>query len=321
VILAEQYRSVEPRACAPGQKTASRIFFESAPKSRLENLPQVADLHQEKPTRLGQTCARPSSTAEERDAAGNVTKRFFSGGEQIGGVNYYFAKDHLGSVREMTDASGAVCARYDYDPYGRSTKVSGDLEADFGFTGFYRHQASGLNLTLFRAYDPELGRWTTRDPIAEIGGLNLYAYVGNEPISFIDSLGLKPGDPHYGLPRAFWNWAHQQGGFNKLKGPDGNLPKDVARRLFEDWKKQGRPDPRMNRRGDSMLHTTGDEALEVLAWEMEMNQPDEGGDSNADLSSCPTNSTSRNKTNGREGIIIYQGHTYYYRNGVRIGVD
>jgi RHS repeat-associated protein len=128
--------------------------------------------------------------AEERDPSGNVTKRFFGGGEQIGGINYYFATDHLGSIREMTDSSGTIRARYEYDPYGRQTKVSGDLEADFGFTGFYRHQSSGLNLTWFRAYDNELGRWTTRDPIEEHGGLNLYGYVGNNPISYIDPNGL-----------------------------------------------------------------------------------------------------------------------------------
>jgi RHS repeat-associated protein len=128
--------------------------------------------------------------AEERDPAGNVTKRFFGAGEQIGGINYYFTTDHLGSVREMTDSTGAIRARYEYDPYGRQTKVSGDLESDFGFTGFYRHQASGLNLTLYRAYDPELGRWISRDPIAEQGGLNLYAYVANNPLSLVDTFGL-----------------------------------------------------------------------------------------------------------------------------------
>jgi RHS repeat-associated protein len=64
------------------------------------------------------------------------------------------------------------------------------MEADFGFTGFYRHQASGLNQTLYRAYDPELGRWLSRDPLAERGGLNLYAYVGNDPVNAIDLLGL-----------------------------------------------------------------------------------------------------------------------------------
>jgi RHS repeat-associated protein len=47
----------------------------------------------------------------------------------------------------------------------------------------------------FRYYDPETGRWLSRDPIAENGGLNLYAYVGNNPINYWDRLGLAPGDP------------------------------------------------------------------------------------------------------------------------------
>ncbi len=127
---------------------------------------------------------------EERNAAGNtVTKRFFPWGEQINGVKYYFTKDHLGSVREMTDSAGAIKARYAYDPYGRRTKLSGNREADFGFTGFYYHAASGLSMAPFRTYNAELGRWLSRDPIAENGGLNLYGYVGNDPLNRIDPLG------------------------------------------------------------------------------------------------------------------------------------
>ncbi len=128
--------------------------------------------------------------AEERSSLNAVTKRFFGGGEQIAGVNYYFARDHLGSVREMTDASGTVVVRYDYDPYGRRTKLSGGLDADFGYTGHYVHAPSGLYLTLFRAYDADSGRWLNRDPIQELGGLNLYGYVGNNPINKVDPLGL-----------------------------------------------------------------------------------------------------------------------------------
>lgn len=112
----------------------------------------------------------------------------------------------LGSIREMTDSAGAVRARYAYDPYGRQTKVSGDLEADFGFTGFYRHRASGLYLTKYRAYDAELGRWISRDPIAERGGLNLYGYVQNNPINRIDPLGLWSPEAHDKLIYyAYWD--------------------------------------------------------------------------------------------------------------------
>jgi len=130
---------------------------------------------------------------EERDASNNVTKRFYGIGEQIGGANYFFTHDHLGSVREMTNSAGSLAARYDYDPFGRRTLVSGTDRADLSFTGFYYDQASGLDLTLTRAYDANLGRWLSRDtlPDAELSqGPNLYSYVGNNPISRVDPDGM-----------------------------------------------------------------------------------------------------------------------------------
>lgn len=127
---------------------------------------------------------------EERDASGNVTRRFFAQGEQIGGQNYYYSFDHLGSVREMTDGSGAIRARYDYDPYGVRTKTAGDLDASAGYTGHYFHAQSGLHLTMFRAYDAQTGRWLSRDPLGEEAGMNLYAYVGGDPANGVDPLGL-----------------------------------------------------------------------------------------------------------------------------------
>jgi RHS repeat-associated protein len=133
---------------------------------------------------------------EERDASGKTVKRFYVHGFQSvsGGVatNYYYTRNHLGSIREVVDGSGSVKSRYDYDPYGRRTLVSGNDLADFGFTGFLYHKSTGLNLTLFRAYDSDLGRWLSRDPIGERGGLNLYGYVGNNPVNATDLLGLFP---------------------------------------------------------------------------------------------------------------------------------
>jgi RHS repeat-associated protein len=94
----------------------------------------------------------------------------------------------------MTVAAGARRARYDYDSYGRRTKTAGDLEADFGFTGHFFHAPSGLHLAWFRAYDADIGRWLRRDPVGEIAGLNLFTYVGDDPVNLSDRLGLDSYD-------------------------------------------------------------------------------------------------------------------------------
>jgi RHS repeat-associated protein len=134
---------------------------------------------------------------EERDAAGTVTKRFYRQGmKRETGSNadiYFYTRDHLGSIREMTDTGGNVRARYSYDPFGRRVKLSGDLEPDFGFTGLFWTEEAGISVARFRHYDANNGRWLSRDPLkmAELReGPNLYAYVGNNSVNLTDPLGL-----------------------------------------------------------------------------------------------------------------------------------
>lgn len=160
-----------------------------------------------------------SQICEERNSGGwAVTKRFFAEGEQrIGGSdagNYYYTRDHLGSIREVTNSAGRLKARYDYDPYGKAVVVDGNMSVDFGYTGHYFHAPSGLNLTLYRAYNPALGRWLSRDPVGEAGAVNLYGYVGNDPINLTDPLGLFERDVHEGAPgQTFgtYTWARELG--------------------------------------------------------------------------------------------------------------
>ncbi len=130
--------------------------------------------------------------AEQRDGNNVVTRRYFAEGwrDEVGGESYYYTKDHLGSIREVVDENGAMVSRYEYDPYGRTTKLSGTVESDMLYTGHYRDMGSGYYLTMYRAYSPELGRWLSRDPIGEAGGINLYAYVGNNPVNATDPFGL-----------------------------------------------------------------------------------------------------------------------------------
>ena len=138
-----------------------------------------------------------NTLAEERDSSGaTVNKRFFPEGEQRWNAKsgtmqaFYYTRDHLGSIREVADASGALKARYDYDLWGNSAVLSGNMNLAFGYTGHYFHQLSGLNLAMYRAYSPTLGRWLSRDPIGEAGGVNLYRYVSNDSPNNTDSLGL-----------------------------------------------------------------------------------------------------------------------------------
>jgi len=136
---------------------------------------------------------------EQRNGTSTTAaQRYLPQGVQQGTSKFFYTRDHLGSIREVVNNSGGVVARYDYDPYGRRTKLSGTFDSDFGFTGHYYHVPSGLHFAPFRAYSAEFGRWLTRDPILETGGINLYAYVIGNPVNRIDTLGFCYG-PYPGV--------------------------------------------------------------------------------------------------------------------------
>ena len=179
--------------------------------------------------------------AEERSTDGStVLRRFYQQGfVDMDGTVLYYTRDHLGSIRELTDGTQTVRARYDYDPYGRMTKLQGDRDSAFTYGRHYWHAPSSLDLTMYRAYDPNVGRWLSRDPIEEAGGVNLYEYVNNRPTSLIDSNGLAPRDKKYGIPDDFWRWYHRNG---KRSG-DQDLGPGGADDEYEYWKKLGKPKP------------------------------------------------------------------------------
>ena len=130
--------------------------------------------------------------AQRRSSDGATIERsYFNQGFEESGNDYFYTKDHLGSIREVVASDGTTIESvYDYSPWGEVRKVSGSgAESDFFYTGHLYHDASDLHLTLYRAYNPELGMWLSRDPIAENGGINLYAYVGNNPINAWDPFG------------------------------------------------------------------------------------------------------------------------------------
>ncbi len=115
--------------------------------------------------------------------------RYYAQGERHGSTIAYYAQDQVGSVVATVDPQGQVTARLKYDSYGTITSSSGTLP-DYRYAGLYAHPQSGLYLATYRAYDPKIGRWLSRDPIRELGGINLYGYVEGNPSSRIDPQGL-----------------------------------------------------------------------------------------------------------------------------------
>ena len=90
----------------------------------------------------------------------------------------------------MVDSAGTVVQRMDYDVWGNVTNDTNPGFQPFGFAGGIYDRDTGLTRFGARDYDPETGRWTAKDPIGLAGGLNLYGYVTNDPVNFIDPEGL-----------------------------------------------------------------------------------------------------------------------------------
>ncbi|OZB82170.1 MAG: hypothetical protein B7X28_03940 [Halothiobacillus sp. 13-55-253] len=126
---------------------------------------------------------------EARDNSDNVLARYYAQGERHGSTIAYYAQDQIGSVVATVDPQGQITSRLRYDSYGTLTSSSGTLP-DYRYAGLYVHPQSSLYLATYRAYDPKIGRWLSRDPIRETGGINLYAYVTSNPVINIDPKGL-----------------------------------------------------------------------------------------------------------------------------------
>ena len=113
--------------------------------------------------------------------------------------------DANGNTLALTDASGQPSARYRYSPFGE-TILSQDLD-NSGWNQKNIHRFStkpeiattGLLYYGYRYYDPATGRWPSRDPIEEAGRVNMYGFVGNDGVNWIDILGnKKPGSGQWG---------------------------------------------------------------------------------------------------------------------------
>ncbi len=162
----------------------------------------------------------------ESDAAGNFTAEYiFFNGKRVarrdlpgGAVHYYFS-DHLGTASVITSSTGVVQKESDYYPYGGERRI---LDADsnsFKFTGKERDTETGLDYFGARYYASTMGRflspdWSAKEepvPYAKLDNpqtLNLYAYVGNNPLIHIDA------DGHDSLGLSFDNYRAEVHGYH-----------------------------------------------------------------------------------------------------------
>jgi RHS repeat-associated protein len=109
------------------------------------------------------------------------------------GLAHFFAEDGRGNVTGLVHAvTGAVSARYDYAPFGETVRREGAATVwnPWRFSTRYADEETGLLYFGYRYLDPARGRWISRDPYAESGGLNLYGFVDNAPTEWVDPLGL-----------------------------------------------------------------------------------------------------------------------------------
>lgn len=107
------------------------------------------------------------------------------------GRTYFYHADGLGSIVSLTDQRGAVVQSYDYDSFGNMRQHGGEVKQPYGYTGREWDKETGLYYYRARYYDPVAGRFISKDPIGFAGGdVNLYRYVQNNPVNWVDPSGL-----------------------------------------------------------------------------------------------------------------------------------
>jgi len=105
--------------------------------------------------------------------------------------NFYHA-DGSGNITCMVNTTNGVVASYKYDAYGRTLSSSGPLSGANVYRFSSKEWIYGASVYHFgyRFYDPTLQRWLNRDPIGELGGINLYGFLFNDALSSVDPFGL-----------------------------------------------------------------------------------------------------------------------------------
>lgn len=137
-----------------------------------------------------------SRVLAETNSSGSITAYYVYGLGLVSkiapdGRAYFYRYDGLGNAIAVTDSSGNLVNSYAYGAYGNVISQTETITDPFRYVGRYgvMDENNGLLFMRARYYDKETGRFINKDPIRLLGGLNLYAYVKNDPINTIDPKG------------------------------------------------------------------------------------------------------------------------------------
>lgn len=252
--------------------------------------PNSASLSYDPAGRLYQTSATGFSTARllydggkiigEFDTGGTLQRRYVWGlsgpivwyeGSGTATRRWLIPDDH-GSIISVTDATGAAIATNSYDEYGQPGSAN---SGRFQYAGQPWIAEIGLYQMGARAYAPGIGRFLQTDPILTEGGMNIYAYVGNDPLNGFDPSGMDlvsgsvcggatdicsivPGDGYQNGPEGPGGPFAPQTESSTMSGPNGNTSQPSPAGAPDYPKSDGQPTPIVPVQGSQAIGDTPD---------------------------------------------------------------
>jgi RHS repeat-associated protein len=242
-IWKERYRDIDDAVLAQ----AKRIYYLYADEGLIAEANQEISLNPDRSVSVNSDLAILAQYGLRPNAAFTTGVLFIkTKNSNDQDIFAYYHHDHLNTPIQATDKQGNVVWAANYEAFGKaqittpaSTAEKPTIMSNLGLPGQYYDQETGLNYNYNRNYDSLTGRYLQSDPIGLSGGINNYAYVDGNPIRFVDPTGLSKFDEFFGLPKAFWNWAHKAD-----KGGRGyDYAEQEAKDLFEEWTRLGKPKP------------------------------------------------------------------------------